>query len=200
MNSLKFPRAAAYLDRLPHGLDSFPENVSKASLCRQFLDESDLTGIDLDGLPPAVAQLIRDPPLPTAWVPTPALMMVMLALMDHAGMTDDDAARWSHDCNMALLGGRMYRTLTALASPSLLARGASMRWGSFHRGTDLLCETGRQEFFLTLRYPPPIFTEVLLRSFGEAFRVLGELSNAKSVTLRRLTVTPGEARYHIVWT
>jgi hypothetical protein len=93
----------------------------------------------------------------------------------------------------------MYRALTALASPSLLSRGVAMRWGQFHRGTELSVDVHGHQFDLTLRYPAHVFNDPIMRGIAEAFRVVAELSRAKRVQLDIVDVGVTSARIKIVW-
>jgi hypothetical protein len=201
IDSSRFPRLSAYVAALPRGLGSYPECVAKASVYRAFLDHKPIDDLALDDLPKDLVELITTPPSLGFWVSEARGMGIILALKDHHHGTNVMAStRWSYDVQVGLLSGPMYRALTALASPSLLSRGVAMRWGQFHRGTELSVDVHGHQFDLTLKYPPHLFGDPVVRGLAEAFRVVAELSRAKRVQLDIVEIGTTTSRIRVVWT
>jgi hypothetical protein len=195
----KFPRLHAYLKGLPDGLASYPEATAKASMFRDALLDKPLQEV-VPLLPDPLAQLVLYPPLVSTWVRSVSMQAIFLVMADHHKMTDDAFSVWTHRTQKALLGGPLYRAMVSLASPSLLLNGASLRWGSFHRGSQVeATETGPGEAMLVMRFPRGLYAPTNLIGFGGGFQAVAELSNAKPVSVSVLEMTPTRARFQFRW-
>ncbi len=200
LDPARFPRLAAYLARLPRGIDSFPEATGKVSVVRAFIESTQLLDFAFDGVPEPVAQLVRSPPPHSSWVSEVLMMSTLYALVDHRRLPNAAIERWTYEQNKKLFDSRMYRALVALAGPSLLMRGTQLRWGAFHRGSTLeLVDMDAHGASLVLRFPQWVFDEALLIGFGTGIRAALELSRAPDATVRLVEHTPRSARYQGRW-
>lgn len=206
--SPSFPRLDRYLARLPRGLGSYPECQAKAAAFRNIVESRSLAHFPFDAVPPELARLLRTPAPHTAWLSEVGVMAAILAMADSFGMSDRALQQWLHECNASLLANRMYRMLMALASPSMLMHGAATRWGSLHRGSTLEVtdqsfeETGlgqRGGVTITLRFPPHLYDEPLLRGVGDGFKTAASMSRARDTELELVSHTPRSGVFHISW-
>lgn len=128
-------RTEAWLERLPHGVDSYPECQVKGSLLRRLV-KSQILHAHVDALPEPVRAWFETPPLPSAWVPEVHLFVVLHALRDH--VYDDAAlAEFVSAGIHRMLSSPMYKLMFLVVSPKRLLYGIGRRWDQFHRGTTL---------------------------------------------------------------
>lgn len=189
---------ARYLAPLPDGLESHPRHMVKSSLLRGVLAECP-TGADLESLPPSLAQLIRDPPPPSAWIPEVAFVAAHFAMLDLYGLSADDVIERTYRANAKLANSPMYRALARVASPGLLLRGAVASWGLIHRGVTLRTAPLDGGATLTLRHPAHLYPELAHLSAALGFRAVVEAANGKEVTSRLVSSSPEEARVEVRW-
>lgn len=195
----RFPRVAAYLRGLPLGLASYPEATMKASLFRDAIVDRPLTAA-VPFLPAPMVDLIERPPLVSTWVGTVPVQALFLAIADQHRMTDEAFAAWTHRTQKSLLGGRLYRTMMALASPTLLLNGTSVRWGSFHRGSEVeVQQTGPGEARLSVLFPKGLYAPTNLKGFAGGFQAVAELSNAKPVSVTLVEAKPTRGDFLVRW-
>lgn len=199
IDARKFPRLSAYLKGLPDGLASYPEATAKASMFRDALMEKPVKEV-VHLLPDPLAELVLYPPLVSTWVRSVLMQSIFLVMADHHHMTDEAFATWTHRTQKTLLGGPLYRAIVALASPTLLLNGASVRWRSFHRGSDVdVKQTGPQEALLMLSFPRGLYAPTNLIGIAGGFQAVAELSNAKPVSVSVLEMTQTKARFEFRW-
>lgn len=121
------PRVTAYLDRLPGGIDAFPEAEVKYSVVATWLEGHD-AGVLVDGLPTAVHPLLQREFPVTRWISEVHATTIYLGLRERLFSSDDafvaDALRRNH----TLLNKPMYRILMRLLSRSRVAKGASVAY------------------------------------------------------------------------
>jgi hypothetical protein len=195
----QFPRLEVYLKGLPHGLKSYPEAKAKASMLRDALLDKPLKEV-AKLLPDSLAELVMSPPLVSTWVQSVLVQAIFLVMADHHRMSDGIFSTWTHRTQKALLGGPLYRSIAALASPALLLNGASMRWHSFHRGSDVhIKQAGPGEAVLLLTFPQGLSAPTNLVGIGGGFQAVAEVSKAESVTVRVMEMTQTLARYQFRW-
>jgi hypothetical protein len=192
-------RMERYVAGLPAGLDSFPECMVKGSVLRSTLLQQPIDQI-IDRLPQPLRALVTDPPVDSEWMSEVRFVAIYHAVADVRGYSDADIHVWSRDRNRALFRNPAYRILMAVSSPATLLRGAAMRWSNWHRGSALevegILDVGVRA---VLRFPPGLFDELMLKSFGEAFVAGLELAKAKSPASTVELVEPGLARYLVNW-
>ena len=191
----RYTRLAGYLVGLPDGLDSYPQCVARSGVLEAVLAAA--PGAQDRG-PPLVAALLAPPLRP--WTQEVVLQAALLAVADHAGMTEARFLQWCRSTNRQLYRNLVYRALMAFLSPlTLLERGAA-RWSSFHHGTTL--EVGRDGEKVAqgqLTFPPGLFTPFLLRGYAEAFAAAFEHSRAENVSVELARTTETSARFVVRW-
>jgi len=193
----RWPRTLAYLDRLPTGVDSYPACTAKASVMlifRQHIQERE----DFGDLPEWLGELVRRPPLPSAWLPTVRISCVELMLVDELG--EDAFFEFAQEANREYLGSPLYRAAVRVLSPAMLVRGAALRWRHFHRGTLVRAQQIEPTLaHVKLSYPDHLFDPVIAREKGMAFQAATELSGAKDVRCEVLKYEPGQTRFALSW-
>jgi hypothetical protein len=195
----RFPRVAAYLRGLPDGIASYPDAMVKASMYRDAILDRPLTDA-VEYLPPQVAELVLRPPLVSTWIVSVPVQAIFLAIADHHRMSEEAFAAWTHRTQKSLLGGRLYRAMVALASPTLLLNGTRVRWGSFHRGSEIeVTQTGPNEAHLAVLFPRGLFAPTNLRGFVGGFQAIAELSNAKPVSVTLVDAKPTRGDFLVRW-
>jgi hypothetical protein len=192
-----YPRLAAYVAQLPDGLDSYPSVVAKASMCRTFAAGARFEGAP-PGLPAIVSGLAASPPPVTAWIPEAHLMALLLAVAD---LRDDDTGfvAWMYDANRAVLKSPWYSVLMSVSSPMMLLRGTEMRWGALHKGTEVTATRQEKGATIHFDFPPRLYTPLLLRAYGEAFRAAIDLTNARDASVVLSQVSSTRAAYDARW-
>lgn len=192
-------RMERYVAGLPDGLDSYPECLAKGSVLRSTLLQQPVEQIAAR-LPAPLRLLVTDPPVDSEWLSEARFVAIYHAVADVRGYSDADVQSWSRDRNRVLFRNPAYRILMAVSSPATLLRGAAMRWANWHRGSTLevdgILDVGVRA---TLRFPPGLFDDLMLKSFGEAFVAGLELARAKAPASTVELVEPGAARYLVSW-
>lgn len=196
----RYPRLAAYVAGLPAGLDSHPECLAKASLCRALLDGMPAPLPAPSDLPDPAARLVAHPPA-AMWMPEVQVMALALTIADQYRMSDGEYLGWLKQRNRSLFRTLMYRALFAFLSPASLAPKAAARWAAVHRGSELTCELvapGLAELRLT--FPPRLFAPLLLQSFTAVFQAAIEHSNARTCEVSLTEIADTTGLYVARWT
>ncbi len=188
-----------YVAGLPAGLDSYPEVIVKASVLREFTRE--LAGSDLAGkLPEAVGELITSPPPVSAWVPEVHAVTLFVGVRYLLMESDASFLEWAYKHNTRLLRGPLYAILFKLVSPERVLRGASERWGHFHRGIELGApKLAKGSATLTMTCPPKLMPRFLAAAYGTGFRAALEAAGASSVTLELLQSNATSFQFQGTW-
>ncbi|MGE0789106.1 MAG: hypothetical protein AB7S26_25765 [Sandaracinaceae bacterium] len=181
MDEERFPRAAAYLARLPDGVRSYPACQVKASVLREVLSSRLLTDEDVRALPEPMARLVLDPPPVSTWMPEVIAVAVMNAIRDRAFPAGSGGLQkyraWTYDRNRRLLAKPHYRALFLLLSPEWLLRGSERRWGMFRRGSSAqLTRIDAGDLQLRTSYPPYLHDETMAIGLAAAFQAIIELA------------------------
>ena len=195
-----FPRAEAYLARLPRGFDSYPECTARASVFRVFSESRSLRGFSWREVHPKIATTLRTPLPPSGWLPEVSLVSSILAMADHLGLTDDEAVRWFADCSTKLLSNRMYAALISLASPAMLVRSNGMVWRTLHRGVGFGMVIQDRGANVSVTFPPFLHNDLVMRAQGEGIRLALEMSRARNCSYEIVRATPRSCEYRFDWT
>jgi hypothetical protein len=194
----RYPRLTDYVRRLPRGLDSYPDVQIKVLPIRKGLTDKPLPPDP--ALPPAILRLLTMPLLPSSWASSAAAHGMLLAIADYHRMSDAEYVNWALLRNRLMLQEKIYHGLLALASPSLLLRGASSRWGTFHRGIELVVDhTDAFEASATLRFPSFLLNEVLARGLAAGIQAALEASRAKDLRFSVDAITDRTTRLSASW-
>jgi hypothetical protein len=194
-----FHRVLRYLDRLPHGLDSYGECKAKASIYRSAMAELDLTHA-ADPLPQALVQLLQNPAPPGSWIPEVYNNALHLALADLHFGNDDDFVDRAYAANQDLFRSPMYRAMMLLANPQRVLTSAKKRWQTFHLGTDFALEVDGATAQVALTYPNDVHDLLMLQCIAVAFRAAIEAAHGKNVEVGLTQVSSARAEFAGRWT
>ncbi len=194
-----FPRVAAYLDRLPGGLDAYPDYQAKASLHLGTLGPK-MADIDPAGLGPRLGDYLRAPRPVSAWVPETVNAALQLALAD-ACFPDQDSAYFDYIEQRAaeIYSGNLYSLLMRVVSPRMLAKGATRRWSAFRKGIDYRVEIHDNGTRSTLHFPSHLYNELLLRSYGHVVQAAYRVGSAPRAQVKLVSFDDESATYESVW-
>lgn len=173
-------RVAAYLAKVPGGVDGHPECLARAAMLRRSLAERPLAGDHADALPPPVRQLVICPPLDGEWVSDVQLVCVLFAIAEAHGMSDADYLAWIRELNTRMLA-TLFAGAVAAESPEAMLLKVPERWSIFHRGSTLAVEeasSGRA--VVRLSFPPHLFHGLALRQFAPVWEAALRLADPSS--------------------
>lgn len=194
------PSLAAYVRRLPNGLESYPQCQAKASLYRSALSDRPLPAEVVAALPRPLRDLVQTPPPVSSWVSEVHSHSLFCALYDTSFASPEAFERFTYERQRELFGGPMYAILLRLASPTRLIKGATKRWAAFHVGSELHVEKAvAGEGVLELRHPPGLWDELSSRGLIAGFRAALELSGAEGLDLRVVESRSDAARFVARW-
>lgn len=199
----KLPSLSSYLERLPRGLDSYPDVVVKASVYRDSLASLSLDDC-LGVLPDELRELVTHPLPVTAWVPEVRSLSILIAVRDrHFPQTEagvDAYEEWVFERNYRLLRRPLYRALFMLLSPERLISGVERRWSAFRRGTSLrVVERSEGRADLAITHPENLFDHTVRRGMCGAFRAASVAAGARDVTAEVVDVAERETRVRVCW-
>lgn len=175
----RLPHLEAYIERLPRGLDSYPEAQAKASLLQSVANFRPVPRQAKEALPTALRTLLDSPPPVTHWISQVHTHAVLLALRDSVCSGQEDFVRFCYLRQRELFQTAMYRVMFALATPNMLFRALARRWGSLHRGTDLsIAERTDTSVRLDLDHGPHLWDPEVSLATAAGLRVVLDLSGA----------------------
>lgn len=197
----QFPQLEAYIKRLPHGLDSYPEALAKASLLRSVADVRPIPRQAREALPPALATLLEAPPPVTHWVSQVHTHALLLVLRDCVCSDQEDFVRFCYLRQRELFQSPMYRVMFALATPGMLFRAFALRWGSLHRGTSLsIRDRTDTSVRLELEHAPHLWDPEVSLATAAGLRVVLDLSGAVGATVEAGHASNRRTTFHGQWT
>lgn len=196
-----FPATAAYIARLPHGLDSHPDCQVKASLYRSTLEGRPIPRNAADALPPRLKQMVLSPAPVSAWVPEVQSLALVTAHLDVCCRSLSDFERSCYLRQRRLFDSPLYRAVVKLATPNLLLRTAALRWGALHRGTTLVVQANeRGVAHLSMEHPAHLWDKPTRLALTAGFRALLDLSGARNTTVEVVDASPTHMRMLGQWT
>lgn len=203
MNRDRFPALAHYLDRLPDGIDSYPETMVKGSLVRGAV-ESGLLAPTGGQLPAVLDALLVNPPQLNVWLPEVHLNALMTAIYEARFAPSggiEAYERWVWEQDRRILRSPLYRILFMVVSPSRLFVGAQKRWSAFRRGSELrILEHGERQATVSLLHKPHVMTDLSTRSMSIALRAALEACGASEVKIEVTFQTAEQVIYQVRWT
>ncbi|MFO0599105.1 MAG: protein kinase [Myxococcaceae bacterium] len=196
----KTPLMTAYLSLLPNGLDSFPEVQAKGSIVQSFLDGVPIHK-HLAVLPPALADLVKRPPLPSAWVSEVRMAALFMACADLCFPDPDAWVEFAYRANKKIIEGPLYSVLFRVLGVKRIVSGVASRWEQFHRGTTLtVVKFDANEGHLKLTSPHRATPLVFAKAHGTAIRATVEIVGAKNVKVDTTESGPGVFDFRVTWT
>lgn len=194
----RYPRLAAYLALLPDGLRSYPACTSRGTLVSSAMQGHELASFP-DGLPPAIRQLMTDPPLPGAWVPAVHSDAVFHAIVDTHYAEPGAVLRWTTERTLRTAQSRMYRALTRIAGPNMLLRMTSTAHGMFQRGTDMTAKAIIGGLQIRLEHPPHLHVGDNHLANVAMIEAILSLAGVPKSQVEMTESTPTFAVYHACW-
>lgn len=194
----RFASLAAYLDRLPQGLDSYPECQAKCSLLLSAIEDFRLERA-LSSLPPELADLVQHPPPRVEWISQVQFRCVLRVIHDECFKSTADFLAWSYEAQRRMLGGPLYRILFSLIGPERLLKNVQSRWTHFHRNLPLQVQLGEQHVDGSFRFPAHMYDRIDLEATLLGMRAALELSGAHGVTTSVVEVRETLAHGRLTW-
>ena len=196
----RFPRMDAYLAQLPHGIHSYPQCRSKASLIRN-MEESRHFEAQSGELPEPCYELLKNPPPNSAWSPSVPFIALMLAFADvHFPGDDERFAGWIYDLSAALFAKPLYRFLMYVAAPKMFINGSANRWSQFHQGTEMnVVDRGDKWAVFRINWPPYLFDAVAMRSVSTSIAAAIAAAGGKSVQDELVEIASEQGSFRISW-
>lgn len=182
-----------YVEDLPAGLSSYPQCSSKMSSLLFQLQRRPLRG--LAGLPDEVADLVRDPPVATAWIPTTLFVATTLAIEADHGIVD---ATLAIETTRDMLESPLYRLALLMLSPATILRAGAATWQLFHRGTTFKTREIYGALEATIEFPPMLLPPVILDGFAGGFETICRASWKKTATVTLIDHGARFGRYRLV--
>jgi hypothetical protein len=202
LDAIRLPATSKYLASLPLGLESFPLcSIRDVTIDTYVRDFGGLA--EEPGLPEPVAKLLRGGAR-ESWLPATVFQTANLVVRDLAFSDDGSFFEWIFKINAELFERPLLRSLMRLLSPSLIVIGATRRWSTFHRGSELVAgrvsrTEGRDETVARLRYPTGVFSPTFLTSLEQVFLAALAASRAKDPRVQAGAIGPVEAEYRVSW-
>lgn len=200
MVASEFPHLAAYLAKLPAGLGSYPECRTKGILIRSSVKEVAFHP-SWEALPPPILEVMRHPPLPTAWVSTVLTNAVHFAVADTYHPTAEAMLDWNYKRTMRVSTSPMYRMLTRVAGLKNFLRGAVKVHALFQQSTDMSVDfTGDTSARVVLEHPPFLHVGYALLANEAVFTATLESAGATTAKVKMVEASPERAVYDVSWT
>lgn len=193
------PRLAQYLASLPQGLASHASAATKADfslILRRYLTPC----AEKVGIPEPVRALLTAPWRAGDWIPTSHYVALCALARDQVWTNEEAYHLGMVGVATEMYQGPLHRALFVMFGPSLVAMGAARRWGTLHRGTELVVKRQLKESVeLLTTFPFRLFTEESVRSLGAAFCAIALASHGKDATFTLLDFGDTSAQMSIGW-
>lgn len=203
MDSKKYPRCAAYIERLPHGLQSHPEcTISGEALNVQ--DHLFPRMRELTDLPTQLVKIIL-PANRETWIPEAHAVALAHATRDAFFSTDAEYYKLVEKLNEELFNRPVFRALFRILSPQLLVMGAARRWGAIHRGTTLEVDAtptdgaGRRKIRGSFTFPTRLWDQMAIDRYSRGCLVAVRLAGGRNVVMSQESITETGASFILGW-
>lgn len=192
------PLTQAYVDGLPHGLDSYPDAAQKATVVQSLLEA--WPAVRELSLPPALRSLVDHPPPANVWVPEAQGIAMWLLAADVACGGDLERFKdFARDVNRRVLSNPLYGFVMRLLGPRLTARAVNATWSAFHRGIEQSAVLDGRMGTITLRFPSQLLPAYSVASFATALEASLEVAGVEGAVAHVVRHTDTEAVYTIRW-
>ncbi len=182
----------SYIAALPAGLASYPHCTSKMSSVRFQLQRRPLRR--LADLPEELVDLIRDPPVATAWIPTTIFVATILAIESEHAISD---AALAIESTKDMLESPLYRFTLRMLSPATILRAGAATWHLFHRGTTFKTRDVGGTIEATLEFPAMLLPPPILEGFAAGFETISRASWKDDAHVRLVEHGPRFGRYRL---
>jgi hypothetical protein len=192
------PRTAAYVDGLPHGLDSYPRCRVRTEVTRVIIERFPQL-LDQRGMHPMFVDQLREMIREGEWLSEAVGTAVRLLTRDAIFEDDAQYYAWTFEISSELFARPVFRALMYVVSPTLVMLGASRRWSAFREGTTLVAKPRGNGGDITLTFPPHLYTPFVLEGFGHAFRASLAAARARDVRIELREALPERASWSVTW-
>jgi hypothetical protein len=198
----RFPRAAAYLAQLPHGIGSYPECQvlvdGRLGLAKDFSELAAATGIPLPVREFLKGRVTED------WMPEVISVASLSMARDTKLATDDELRAWCFQDAMNVFDSPLNKMLMKVMSPTLVVMGAAKRWNNWRLGSTLTAKPvkkkgDRLETETDLTYPEHLYDDVSLMQLGQVFLASVIASNGKEPRVTHELVSSTAVRFVVSW-
>lgn len=197
-----FPRASAYLERLPHGIGSYPECQvrvdGRANLPKHFGALAETPGI------PLPLREFLEGKVSEAWMPEVISVTALAMGRDAILESDDDLRDWCFRDAMDVFDSPLNKMLMKVMSPTLVVMGAAKRWNHWRLGSNLTASPVKQkddrlETEIELVYPERLYDDTSRTQLGQVFVAAVIASSGKEPQIVHELVSPGTSHYRVSW-
>lgn len=195
-----FARLEQYILHLPHQLSSYPAVETKADfsiILRQKITPT----LQVKSLPYEARSILSAPWSPGDWIPWTSYAALCAIARDFLWTSDEAYQRGMFEVATEMYSGPAYRLLFFMLGPSIVAMSAAKRWGTIHRGTDLVIKKQKKESIdAVLTYPSKLVSETALQSLGAAFCAIAQGSRGQDPKFTVISFDKTQAEFTISWT
>lgn len=187
------------MERLPNGLDSYPECQMKASFLHEKFAQSPVP-LDRSQLPDRLVHYLDNPPPSSIFVPSVDMFALNYVLLDAFGRDVDRFRKYTVEINRQKLTSNLYRALFLFVTPAGLVAKAGERWKKVHQGVTMEAKmTGERTFEGVIRFPPHIACEMMVNIWADILALAVGLAGAKNVRTKVVEQSPTLGRYTGGW-
>ncbi len=184
---------------LPQGLRSHPGCRVKGAVVRSWLLQQPVA-FEPGSVPDEIRDLVENPPLPSAWVPSAVARTTWLATADMLFPGDDRGAlEWTNRGVARVIGSGLYRALIALASPRLLIRALEVNLRAVNKGTTMASTIEGSSASVTWRYPVGIVPRLMADVTANALELLLSAARAEHPRVGVASLSPTMCRFSASW-
>jgi len=187
-----------YLNRLPAGLESYPNMTIKGAIFRQFLK-----GVDVDllraALPPRLLSLVDNPPPANVWMPEVQSNAVFTVVAEVCFADEDAFMQYAYENNKEVLESPLYALLIRMLSPSRVVKLAAKAWGQMHKGTTLFADDHGAYTLLRLDHPPHAYPRCMLLALSQGYLSAAHLAGEEAATAELIDEEVDGAAFKLNW-
>ncbi len=198
----RYPYIAAYLERLPHGIESYPECQIKADVHEDISAEFPELASG-GGLPKIVDDYLNRRYRET-WLPEVVGNSLILLVRDACFGNDDEFLEWCRINMGRLFSKPLYKIMMNVFSTSLVVMGAAKRWSTFHLGSHLTAKPikkvgDRFETAGSLTYPPYLFSGLIVPQVAATYKAALQANKANDPQISSAEKSDTESVFYVSW-
>ena len=151
-----YPQASAYLNGLPHGLESYATCVTSTAFMN-IVWRDHAAVLQANSLPEAVRRRLTGPWPETLWLPVTTVCFTSALIRDRLCPMQPAFEELMFKINAELFDTKALRAMMHVLSPNLMILGAEMRWSKFYRGVPLkIVKAEKKAVHMRLEFPPKL--------------------------------------------